>query len=74
MWAGRQTTACTPDSLACMNWQRIEGGWTHFKHNVKAQWGELTDDRIDLRLYIRDDRPAVLCTMLDFHQPERTAK
>jgi uncharacterized protein YjbJ (UPF0337 family) len=29
-----------------MKWDRIEGNWTHFKGNVKAQWGKLTDDRL----------------------------
>lgn len=31
-----------------MNWDRIEGSWTQFKGKVKEQWGELTDDQIDV--------------------------
>ena len=31
-----------------MNWDRIEGNWKQFKGNVKAQWGKLTDDEIDV--------------------------
>ena len=31
-----------------MNWDRIEGNWKQFKGKVKEQWGELTDDQIDV--------------------------
>ena len=31
-----------------MNWDTIEGNWKQFKGNVKAQWGKLTDDQIDI--------------------------
>ena len=31
-----------------MNWDRIEGNWKQFKGKVKAQWGRLTDDQIDV--------------------------
>jgi uncharacterized protein YjbJ (UPF0337 family) len=31
-----------------MNWDRIEGNWKQFKGNVKAQWGKLTDDQLDV--------------------------
>jgi uncharacterized protein YjbJ (UPF0337 family) len=31
-----------------MNWDIIEGNWTKFKGKVKAQWGKLTDDRLDV--------------------------
>ena len=31
-----------------MNWDRIEGNWKQFKGKVKAQWGKLTDDQIDV--------------------------
>lgn len=31
-----------------MNWDRIEGNWRQFKGRVKAQWGKLTDDDIDI--------------------------
>jgi uncharacterized protein YjbJ (UPF0337 family) len=27
-----------------MDWQRFEGNWKQLKGNVKAQWGDLTDD------------------------------
>lgn len=29
-----------------MNWDQIEGKWKEFSGNVKAQWGELTDDEV----------------------------
>lgn len=31
-----------------MNWERIEGSWKQIKGRVKAQWGELTDNDIDV--------------------------
>lgn len=30
-----------------MNWDTIEGNWKQFKGDVKAKWGELTDDEVD---------------------------
>lgn len=31
-----------------MNWDRIEGNWKQFKGKVQAQWGDLTDDELDV--------------------------
>lgn len=31
-----------------MNWNIVKGNWTQFKGKVKEQWGELTDDDLDL--------------------------
>ena len=31
-----------------MNWNRIEGHWKQLKGRVQEQWGELTDDDIDV--------------------------
>jgi len=31
-----------------MNWDRIEGNWKQLKGKVKAQWGNLTDDDLDV--------------------------
>lgn len=31
-----------------MNWDQIEGNWKQFKGKVKAEWGELTDDDLDV--------------------------
>ncbi len=31
-----------------MNWDRIEGNWKQFHGKVKAQWGKLTDDQLDV--------------------------
>jgi uncharacterized protein YjbJ (UPF0337 family) len=31
-----------------MNWDRIEGNWKQLKGKVKAQWGDLTDDDLDV--------------------------
>lgn len=29
-----------------MNWDEIKGNWKQFTGEVKAKWGELTDDEI----------------------------
>jgi uncharacterized protein YjbJ (UPF0337 family) len=31
-----------------MNWNIVEGNWKQFKGEVKAQWGRLTDDHLDV--------------------------
>lgn len=31
-----------------MNWDTVEGNWKQFKGKVKAQWGNLTDDQLDV--------------------------
>jgi uncharacterized protein YjbJ (UPF0337 family) len=31
-----------------MNWDRIQGNWREFKGKAKQQWGELTDDDLDV--------------------------
>jgi uncharacterized protein YjbJ (UPF0337 family) len=31
-----------------MNWDRIEGNWKQVVGKVKAQWGKLTDDDLDV--------------------------
>jgi len=31
-----------------MNWNIAEGNWKQFKGKVKAQWGKLSDDQLDL--------------------------
>lgn len=31
-----------------MNWNVIEGKWDQFKGKLRAQWGKLTDDDMDL--------------------------
>jgi uncharacterized protein YjbJ (UPF0337 family) len=31
-----------------MNWDRIEGNWKQLKGSVKEQWGQLTDDQLDV--------------------------
>lgn len=37
-----------------MNWDEIEGNWKQFKGKVKEQWGELTDDDLDVVAGNRD--------------------
>jgi uncharacterized protein YjbJ (UPF0337 family) len=31
-----------------MNWDRIEGNWMQFKGKAREQWGDLTDDDLDV--------------------------
>lgn len=31
-----------------MNWDQVKGNWMQFKGQVKAQWGELTDDEVEV--------------------------
>lgn len=31
-----------------MNWDIVEGNWKQFKGMVKAEWGKLTDDHLDV--------------------------
>ncbi len=31
-----------------MNWNIIEGNWASYKGQVKAQWGKLTDDHLEV--------------------------
>jgi len=31
-----------------MNWDIVEGNWKQFKGMVKARWGKLTDDHLDV--------------------------
>lgn len=31
-----------------MNWDRVEGNWKQLKGKVVEQWGELTDDDMDV--------------------------
>jgi uncharacterized protein YjbJ (UPF0337 family) len=31
-----------------MNWDRVEGNWTQFKGKVQQQWGNLTNDDLDV--------------------------
>lgn len=31
-----------------MNWEQVEGKWKQYKGQVKAKWGKLTDDDLDI--------------------------
>ena len=31
-----------------MNWDIVEGNWKQLKGQVRAHWGKLTDDQLDL--------------------------
>ncbi|AMC33214.1 CsbD family protein [Iodobacter arcticus] len=37
-----------------MNWDIVEGNWKQFKGKVKEQWGDLTDDHLDVIAGKRD--------------------
>ncbi len=31
-----------------MNWDQIQGNWRQLKGKIKANWGDLTDDDLDV--------------------------
>jgi uncharacterized protein YjbJ (UPF0337 family) len=31
-----------------MNWDRVQGSWKQFQGKVQQQWGQLTDDDLDV--------------------------
>ncbi|MEO8838919.1 MAG: CsbD family protein [Herbaspirillum sp.] len=37
-----------------MNWNVIEGNWAQYKGQVKAQWGKLSNDNLDIIAGKRD--------------------
>ena len=37
-----------------MDWDRVEGNWKQFKGKLKEQWGQLTDDDLDVIAGRRD--------------------
>jgi uncharacterized protein YjbJ (UPF0337 family) len=37
-----------------MNWDIVQGNWKQFKGTVKARWGNLTDDELDIIAGRRD--------------------
>ena len=37
-----------------MNWDQVEGKWMQYKGKVKEQWGDLTDDDLDVIAGKRD--------------------
>lgn len=38
-----------------MNWDIVEGNWKQFKGTIKARWGKLTDDQLDVIAGRRDE-------------------
>lgn len=38
-----------------MNWDVIEGNWKQYTGQVKAQWGKLTDDHLEVIAGKRDE-------------------
>ena len=38
-----------------MNWDIVAGNWKQFKGKVKARWGNLTDDQLDIIAGRRDE-------------------
>jgi uncharacterized protein YjbJ (UPF0337 family) len=38
-----------------MNWDIVKGNWKQFRGKVKAQWGKLTDDHLDVIAGKRDE-------------------
>ena len=44
----------SPTLESVMNWDVIEGNWAQYKGQVKAQWGKLTNDHIEVIAGKRD--------------------
>jgi uncharacterized protein YjbJ (UPF0337 family) len=40
---------------SAMNWDIVKGNWKQFRGKVKAQWGNLTDDHLDVIAGKRDE-------------------
>ena len=40
-----------------MNWDQVEGNWKQYKGKIRSQWGELTDDDVEV---INGDRTELL--------------
>ncbi len=38
-----------------MNWNIVEGNWKQYKGMIKARWGKLTDDHLDVISGKRDE-------------------
>ncbi len=38
-----------------MNWDIVEGNWNQFKGKIKAKWGKLSDDSLDVISGKRDE-------------------
>lgn len=45
-WQFRQSNIKKEESD--MNWDIVKGNWKQFNGKVKAQWGRLTDDQLDV--------------------------
>jgi uncharacterized protein YjbJ (UPF0337 family) len=43
-----------------MNWDRIEGNWKQVVGRVKARWGKLTDDDLDVIAGRREELAGVI--------------
>ena len=43
-----------------MNWDQIEGNWKQVKGKVQEQWGDLTDDDMQVAAGKRDQLAGVL--------------
>lgn len=52
-WQYRQRQSDMERSKA-MNWDIVEGNWLQFKGKVQEEWGNLTDDRLDVIAGKRD--------------------
>ena len=52
-WQYRQRQSDMERSRA-MNWDIVEGNWLQFKGKVQEEWGNLTDDRLDVIAGKRD--------------------
>ena len=53
-----------------MKWNIVEGTWKQFKGEVKAQWGKLTDDQLDVIAGQRDQLAGMIQKVYGVTQDE----
>ncbi|MDD5365452.1 MAG: CsbD family protein [Gallionellaceae bacterium] len=57
-----------------MNWNIVKGNWMQFRGEVKAQWGQLTDDQLDVIAGRRDQLAGKIRQVYGITQEEAEAQ
>ena len=58
-----------------MNWDKIEGNWKQFKGEVQKQWGDLTNDQMEILSKLQGKlTPEELTSVLEQKYPEIALK
>jgi uncharacterized protein YjbJ (UPF0337 family) len=53
-----------------MNWDTLKGDWKNFKGKVREQWGDLTDDELEVARGKRDQFEGLLQKKLGIAKEE----